>query len=116
MGLVEETSRKALALEGDARWTVPMLFPRNGLACDRYKCEYTPICRALHGKIFTDATLNGFPPPNHYSCRSMLLPVTRLDHGWQEQMLQQGRIDVKPQEGFATPTVTEQIAATGRLS
>lgn len=76
----------------------------------------TPICRALHGKIFTEATLNGYPPPNHYNCRSMLLPVTRLDHGWQEQMLQQGKIDVKPREGFATPTVTERIAATGRGS
>jgi SPP1 gp7 family putative phage head morphogenesis protein len=73
----------------------------------------TPICRALHGKIFTEATLNGYPPPNHYSCRSMLLPVTRLDHGWQEQMLQQGKIDLKPQTGFATPTVSEGIAATG---
>jgi SPP1 gp7 family putative phage head morphogenesis protein len=76
----------------------------------------TPICRALHGKIFTEQTINGWPPPNHYSCRSMLLPVTRLDHGWQEQMLKQGRIDVKPREGFATPTVTEGIAATGRVS
>jgi len=51
-----------------------------------------------------------------HNCRSMLLPVTRLDHGWQEQMLKQGKIDVKPQTGFATPTIAEGIAATGRVS
>ena len=71
----------------------------------------TPICRALHGKIFTSETLNGYPPPNHYNCRSMLLPVTRLDRGWQEQMLKQGKIDVRPQEGFAAETVASDALA-----
>jgi SPP1 gp7 family putative phage head morphogenesis protein len=27
----------------------------------------TPLCRSLHGKIFTDETLNGYVPPNHYN-------------------------------------------------
>lgn len=62
----------------------------------------TPICRGLHGKIFTDETLNGFSPPSHYSCRSMLLPVTVLDAGWQVEMRGQGAITVTPQEGFST--------------
>jgi len=62
----------------------------------------TPICRSLHGKIFTEATLNGYNPPLHFNCRSVLLPVTLLDRGWQEEMSKQGEITVKPQEGFAT--------------
>ena len=62
----------------------------------------TPICRSLHGKIFTESTLNGYNPPLHFNCRSVLLPVTLLDRGWQEEMGKQGEITVKPQEGFAT--------------
>ena len=77
----------------------------------------TPICRALHGKIFTPETLNGYPPPNHYNCRSVLLPVTLLDRGWQDDVAKQGTITVKPQEGFATPGATDVgVAATGRIS
>lgn len=78
----------------------------------------TPICRHLHGKIFTKETLNGYNPPVHFNCRSMLLPVTRLDSGWKREMDGQGPITVTPQEGFATerkpPSVQE--AATGRTN
>jgi SPP1 gp7 family putative phage head morphogenesis protein len=76
----------------------------------------TMICRSLHGKIFTRETLNGYNPPLHYNCRSVLLPVTQLDHGWQTEMGKQGQVTVTPQDGFATsgrlPPVQE--AATGQ--
>ncbi|MCD6069613.1 MAG: Glittering 9 [Microvirga sp.] len=38
----------------------------------------TPICRHLHGKQFRidDPVLDNFTPPNHYRCRSILLPIT----------------------------------------
>lgn len=79
----------------------------------------TPICRHLHGKIFTSETLNGFSPPLHFNCRSMLLPVTQLDEGWRHEMDKQDPITVTPQEGFASgvdnpPLIQE--AATGKAS
>ncbi len=38
----------------------------------------TAICRSLHGKRFRtdDPELGAFTPPNHYRCRSVLVPVT----------------------------------------
>ncbi len=38
----------------------------------------TPICRHLHGKVFRieDGQLDRYTPPNHFRCRSILLPVT----------------------------------------
>lgn len=38
----------------------------------------TPTCRFLHGRIFRtdDPELDRLTPPNHYACRSILLPVT----------------------------------------
>lgn len=38
----------------------------------------TPTCRFLHGKIFRidDPELDRLTPPNHYRCRSILLPIT----------------------------------------
>jgi SPP1 gp7 family putative phage head morphogenesis protein len=62
--------------------------------------QTTPICRALHGKIFTRETLNGWAPPNHFQCRSVLLPVTLLDEGWRVEMDGQGAINAEPQAGF----------------
>lgn len=76
----------------------------------------TTICRHLHGKIFTDETLNGYVPPNHYNCRSMLLPVTRLDQNWEAEMRQQGPVDVKPAAGFATPAGTGPAVPTGKVA
>ena len=76
----------------------------------------TQLCRSLHGKIFTRETLNGYVPPNHYNCRSMLLPVTQLDRGWQAEMAKQGTVTVAPQEGFAAEVIkppAAQVAATG---
>ena len=76
----------------------------------------TLICRGLHGKIFTRETLNGYAPQNHHGCRSMLLPVTQLDRGWQAEMAKQGPVTVSPQEGFAADVIkppSVQEAATG---
>jgi len=41
----------------------------------------TPCCKFLHGKILpvdSDA-LEQLTPPRHYNCRSLLIPVTRLE-------------------------------------
>jgi SPP1 gp7 family putative phage head morphogenesis protein len=76
----------------------------------------TTICRHLHGKIFTDQTLNGYVPPNHYNCRSMLLPVTRLDQNWEAEMRQQGPVDVKPASGFATPAGAPPVVPAGKVA
>lgn len=39
-----------------------------------------------------------------HNCRSVLLPVTELDKGWQDEMAKQGAIDaaLKPAEGFSS--------------
>jgi SPP1 gp7 family putative phage head morphogenesis protein len=41
----------------------------------------TPICRHLHGKSWRidDPELARYTPPNHYRCRSILLPATIAD-------------------------------------
>jgi hypothetical protein len=49
-----------------------------------------------------------------HNCRSMLLPVTLLDVGWQAEMAGQGPITVKPQEGFATGTVLPSVQEAAR--
>lgn len=38
----------------------------------------TPICRLLDGRIFArdDPELQNFKPPNHFNCRSILVPIT----------------------------------------
>jgi len=46
----------------------------------------TQLCRSLAGRIFVKEELlsRGLIPPNHFNCRSMLLPVTQYDKGWRE--------------------------------
>jgi SPP1 gp7 family putative phage head morphogenesis protein len=63
----------------------------------------TQICEHLHDKVFSTSSdvWNEYRPPNHWNCRSVLVPVTQLD-------LQEGEWDgeesskptVEPQEGF----------------
>jgi SPP1 gp7 family putative phage head morphogenesis protein len=64
----------------------------------------TPLCRSLSGRIFTaeDLRQSGLIPPNHFRCRSILLPVTTYDKGWQEVYQGQSPLttDQSPQEGF----------------
>lgn len=63
----------------------------------------TEICEHLHDRVYRigSAVWNEYRPPNHYNCRSVLVPITQLD-------LQDGEWDgdespaptVEPQEGF----------------
>ena len=41
----------------------------------------TEVCSGLDGKIFkmSDPQLDNLRPPNHYNCRSVLVPVTVFD-------------------------------------
>ncbi len=57
----------------------------------------TEVCEKLHGKIQKD--WGTYVPPNHYQCRSILVPVTEIDE-WDGE---QDKIPagVKPQKGFA---------------
>ena len=64
----------------------------------------TVLCRSLSGRIFTkeDLAQSGLIPPNHFRCRSILLPVTTYDKGWREVYDGQPPLqwDQQPQEGF----------------
>lgn len=41
----------------------------------------TPFCRAADGRVYPrgDAVWSRITPPNHFNCRSLLIPVTALD-------------------------------------
>lgn len=64
----------------------------------------TQLCRSLSGRIFTAEELNrtGLVPPNHFRCRSMLLPVTIYDRGWEDVYRGQPPLGLEqtPEEGF----------------
>jgi len=57
----------------------------------------TEICEKLHGKIEKD--WGGYAPPNHFQCRSILIPVTQVDD-WdgKEDKIPSG---LQPMKGFA---------------
>jgi SPP1 gp7 family putative phage head morphogenesis protein len=63
----------------------------------------TEICEALHDHVWTVDSDNWetYRPPNHYNCRSVLVPITQLDV---EDGLWNGEEsdvpDVEPQAGF----------------
>lgn len=59
----------------------------------------TDICEALDGKTWAEDSpmWDQFRPPNHYNCRSVLIPVTELD-GWDGQESPQP--SVQPAQGF----------------
>ena len=59
----------------------------------------TEICRALDGSVWADDSPNwdDYRPPNHYNCRSVLVPVTTLD-GWDG--VESDDPSVEPQAGF----------------
>jgi SPP1 gp7 family putative phage head morphogenesis protein len=64
----------------------------------------TELCRSLSGRIFTKEELqkSGLIPPNHFRCRSVILPVTAFDKGWREVYGNQAPLDwwQTPYEGF----------------
>jgi SPP1 gp7 family putative phage head morphogenesis protein len=57
----------------------------------------TEICSSLNGDIYPvdDEVWNTFTPPNHYNCRSLLIPVTQRDT-WSASEPP----SVNPQKGF----------------
>jgi SPP1 gp7 family putative phage head morphogenesis protein len=57
----------------------------------------TDICESLNGRIRKD--WGAYTPPNHFNCRSILVPVTILDE-WngKESTIP---ANIKPSEGFA---------------
>jgi len=64
----------------------------------------TELCRSLAGRIFTKEELmsTGLVPPNHFRCRSILLPVTVYDKGWEEVYQNQPPLQTgqQPMGGF----------------
>ena len=59
----------------------------------------TEICEALDGKTWAEDSpmWDQFRPPNHYNCRSVLIPVTEID-GWDS--VESPEPSVQPQAGF----------------
>jgi len=54
------------------------------------------ICSHLHGKIMKD--FGYYLPPNHYQCRSILVPITTIDK-WNGKESPKPRLE--PQKGFS---------------
>lgn len=59
----------------------------------------TEICRELNGKVYRSDSpeWDEIRPPNHFNCRSVLVPVTTIDD-WDGQ--ESEKPDVTPAEGF----------------
>ena len=59
----------------------------------------TEICAALDGSTWSadNPLWDEYRPPNHYNCRSVLIPVTQID-GWDG--VESPDPTVEPQEGF----------------
>lgn len=64
----------------------------------------TQICRRLNGKIMDirNDSINTYLPPNHFNCRSIIVPVTRYDD-WEESDFSN---IPKPEKGFDNPEWT----------
>jgi SPP1 gp7 family putative phage head morphogenesis protein len=60
----------------------------------------TEICMALDGNVWADdnPVWDDYRPPNHYNCRSVLVPVTSAD-GWNG--IESDPPTVEPAAGFA---------------
>ena len=93
-------------LYNQARWlmyTAPEL--RGWVQAFRYTAvmdeRTTELCRGLHGRIFKPEELNGYIPPNHFNCRSTIVPVTVMDTGWEREWEKWQRVEKPPlTEGF----------------
>jgi SPP1 gp7 family putative phage head morphogenesis protein len=59
----------------------------------------TEICSELDGHVHAkgSAVWDKFRPPNHYNCRSVLIPITAID-GWDGEESEEP--EGEPQEGF----------------
>ena len=63
----------------------------------------TEICTALHDRVYKadNPVWDDIRPPNHYNCRSVLVPITEIDldlNEWDGQ--ESSPPTVQPQEGF----------------
>lgn len=60
----------------------------------------TEICQALHDRVYkaTSEVWDTYRPPNHFNCRSVLIPITEVD-GF-DPADESEEPDVEPQEGF----------------
>jgi SPP1 gp7 family putative phage head morphogenesis protein len=61
----------------------------------------TPLCKRLHGKIMDikNDLVPVYLPPNHFNCRSIILPITRYD-SWKESDFSN---IPRPIDGFDNP-------------
>lgn len=67
----------------------------------------TSLCKSLNGKIMSmgNPLLSVYIPPNHFNCRSILVPVTRYDN-WTESDFNNVE---KPSKGFDNPLWNPEI-------
>lgn len=65
----------------------------------------TEFCRKYDGKIFlkTDPIWNKITPPNHFNCRSIIVPVLK----WEDYELSEP-LSIEPQEGFYSENYIKQ--------
>lgn len=84
-------ARQALFTDPDMRGFVEA-FEYSAILDDRT----SEVCEALDGKIQKD--WGSMTPPNHFQCRSLLIPVTQVDdwNGKEDTI----PASVKPQKGF----------------
>lgn len=61
----------------------------------------TAVCAHMDGKAYSgerwQSDLRPWVPPNHFNCRSILVPITQLDD---DQSLDEDEPTIQPQEGF----------------
>src|SRR6185295_12763214 len=59
----------------------------------------TDICESLNGSVYSADSdeWNNIRPPNHFNCRSVLVPITAVD-GWDGR--ESPKPTVQPQKGF----------------
>ena len=76
----------------------------------------TPFCERTDGKIYlkADPIWKSITPPNHFNCRSVLIPITELDEGWEPSP--QPPSTVQPANGFSTddPSELDSFRSAGR--
>ena len=61
----------------------------------------TEFCRGMDGRIYlkSDPIWRGITPPNHFNCRSVLIPITELDSEWAPSP--QPPLTLQPAKGFS---------------
>jgi SPP1 gp7 family putative phage head morphogenesis protein len=72
----------------------------------------TDLCQSLNGRVYAldSEEWAQFNPPNHYNCRSLLIPITQRD-GWEPSEPTEA-LDLKPAKGFSTESTTYSSGRT----